>query len=130
MGLKLGLMGMVVLGALCGWLYIQGQWKDMEILGLKGDVANLTIERDIALANVTTAEDRAEAQATQIAAFVVKMAEIEAERAESRIRVDYIEGLFKDDRFQRLLGTNPTLIQLRMRKATAKVLKELEDATK
>jgi len=114
----------------CIWLYIQGQWKDMTILEHEATIQRVEIERDVAQANVVTAQEQNEVQAIQIDGFVAKIAVIEAERAEARVRVEYIEGLFKDDRFQRLLGANPTLITLRMKKATAKVLKELEDATK
>lgn len=129
MGLKLGLIGMAALGVLCGWLYIQGQWKDMQILELENDVQRISIERDVAEGNVEAAKEQNEIQANQISEYLAKIVVIEKQRDENRIRVEYVEGLFKDDRFQRLLGTNPTLIELRMKKATAKVLKELDDVT-
>ena len=129
MGLKLGLIGMAALGVLCGWLYIQGQWKDMQILELENDVQRISIERDVAQGNVEAAKEQNEIQANQISEYLAKIVVIEKQRDENRIRVEYVEGLFKDDRFQRLLGTNPTLIELRMKKATAKVLKELDDVT-
>jgi len=122
-----------VAGALalaCVWFYIQLQWSQMEVLELEGVVQRVEIERDVAKANVVSAEQANEVQATQIAGFIEKIAVIQKERDENRVRVDYMEGLFKDDRFQRLLGANPSLITLRMKKATAKVLKELEDATR
>lgn len=121
-----------VAGALalaCVWFYIQLQWSQMEVLELEGVVQRVEIERDVAKANVVTAEEKNEVQATQIAGFIEKIAVIQKERDENRVRVEYMEGLFADDRFQRLLGANPSLITLRMKKATAKVLKELEDAT-
>lgn len=117
------------LALLCVWLYIQGQWKDMTILEQEATIQRVEIERDVAKANVVTAEEKSAVQAVQIEGFIEKIAVIETERAEARVRVEYMEGLFEDDRFQRLLGANPTLITLRMKKATAKVLKELEDAT-
>ncbi len=129
MGLKLGLIGMAALGVLCGWLYIQGQWKDMQILELENDVQRISIERDVAEGNVEAAKEQNEIQANQISEYLAKIVVIEKQRDENRIKVEYVEGLFKDDRFQRLLGTNPTLIELRMKKATAKVLKELDDVT-
>jgi hypothetical protein len=129
MGLKLGLIGMAALGVLCGWLYIQGQWKDMQILELENEVQKISIERDVAEGNVEAAKEQNEIQANQISEYLAKIVVIEKQRDENRIRVEYVEGLFKDDRFQRLLGTNPTLIELRMKKATAKVLKELDDVT-
>ena len=129
MGLKLGLIGMAALGVLCGWLYIQGQWKDMQILELENDVQRISIERDVAEGNVEAAKEQNEIQANQISEYLAKIVVIEKQRDENRIKVEYVGGLFKDDRFQRLLGTNPTLIELRMKKATAKVLKELDDVT-
>jgi len=129
MGLKLGLIGMAALGVLCGWLYIQGQWKDMQILELENDVQRISIERDVAEGNVEAAKEQNQIQANQITEYLAKIVVIEKQRDENRIKVEYVEGLFKDDRFQRLLGTNPTLIELRMKKATAKVLKELDDVT-
>lgn len=129
MGLKLGLIGMAALGVLCGWLYIQGQWKDMQILELENEVQKISIERDVAQGNVEAAKEQNEIQANQISEYLAKIVIIEKQRDENRIKVEYVEGLFKDDRFQRLLGTNPTLIELRMKKATAKVLKELDDVT-
>jgi len=118
-----------VLALACVWFYIQLQWSQMEVLDLENTVQRVEIERDVALANVVSAEEANEVQATQIAGFIEKIAVIQKERDENRVRVEYMEGLFADDRFQRLLGSNPSLISLRMKKATAKVLQELEDAT-
>lgn len=122
-----------VAGALalaCVWFYVQLQWSQMEVLELEGQVQRVEIERDVAKANVVSAEEKNDVQATQIEGFIVRIAVIEKERDENRVRLNYVEGLFEDDRFQRLLGSNPSLITLRMKKATAKVLQELDDATK
>jgi hypothetical protein len=122
-----------VAGALalaCVWFYIQLQWSQMEVLELEGTVQRVEIERDVAKANVISAEEKNDVQASQIEGFIEKIAVIEKERDENRERLQYVEGLFEDDRFQRLLGSNPSLISLRMKKATAKVLQELDDATK
>jgi hypothetical protein len=117
------------LALLCVWFYVQLQWSQMEVLELENTVQRVEVERDIAKGNEEAAKATNEIQADQIAGFIEKIAVIEAERDENRVRVEYMQGLFEDDRFQRLLGANPTLIELRMKKATAKVLQELENAT-
>ncbi|MCP3671215.1 MAG: hypothetical protein GY814_12440 [Gammaproteobacteria bacterium] len=96
---------------------------------MEAEIVSVTIERDVSRGNEKAAKDRAEIQTTQILAFEGRIARIEKQRAEALTRLEYVEGLFKDDRFQRLLGANPTLITLRMKKATAAMLLELENAT-
>lgn len=118
------------LALLCVWFYVQLQWSQMEVLELENTVQRVEVERDIAKGNEQAAKDANVIQAGQISEFIERIAVIEAERDENRKRVEYMEGLFEGDRFQRLLGANPSLITLRMKKATAKVLQELDDATK
>jgi len=130
MGLKLGLIGMAALGVLCGWLYIQVQAKQLIIAAKDSQIQVLTTELEVVEGNLATAEISNKFQADQVAKFQQQIIKIGAEREESKRQVDYVRDLFMGDRFRQLLEKNPTLIEVRMIKATAKVLKELEDATK
>ena len=130
MGLKLGLIGMAALGVLCTWLYIQVQAKDLIIAVKDSKIQVLTTELEVSEGNLATAEISNKFQADQVAAFQQQIIKISAEREESRKQVEYVRNLFMGHDFRRLLEKKPGLIEKRMIKATAKVLKELEDATK
>jgi len=130
MGLKLGLIGMAALGVLCGWLYIQVQAKELIIAAKDSQIQVLTTELEVVEGNLATAEISNKIQSDQVAKFQQQIIKIGAEREQSKRQVDYVRDLFMGDRFRQLLEKNPTLIEVRMIKATAKVLKELEDATK
>lgn len=130
MGLKLGLIGMAALGVLCAWLYIQVQAKELIIAAKDSEIQVLTTSLEVSEGNLATAEIANKLQSDQVAAFQQQIIKISAEREESRKQVEYVRNLFQGHDFRMLLEKKPGLIEKRMVKATAKVLKELEDATK
>lgn len=102
--------------------------KEISALTLKNQ--QLTTELDVSEGNLATAEISNKLQSDQVAAFQQQIIKISAEREESRKQVEYVRNLFMGHDFRRLLEKKPGLIEKRMIKATAKVLKELEEATK
>lgn len=101
--------------------------KEISALTLKNQ--QLTTELDVSEGNLATAEISNKLQSDQVAAFQQQIIKISAEREESRKQVEYVRNLFMGHDFRRLLEKKPGLIEKRMIKATAKVLKELEEAT-
>lgn len=128
MGLKLGLIGMAAMAVLATWLYIQVQAKDLEIAAQASEIQHLTTALEVSEGNLATQESLNAVQLTQIDAFQEKVAQMDAERAEALSKVAYMQGLFNGHDFNKLLQAKPGLIETRMQKATAVVLKELEDA--
>lgn len=120
----------MVLGAILMWsLFIL--WmnaKEIGSLTLKNQQLNTQLE--VSEGNLATAEIANKFQSDQVAAFQQQIIKISAEREESRRQVEYVRNLFQGHDFRMLLEKKPGLIERRMIKATAKVLKELEDATK
>jgi len=121
------LMGMfLVIVAVTGLL----GWEKLKVKDLLIVNQQLSTQVEVAEGNLTVAKTAYNLQAEQVAAFQEKIAEMEAQRVESRKQVEYVRNLFMDHDFRKLLEKKPGLIEKRMIAATAKVLKELEDATK
>jgi len=105
-------------------------WEKLKVKDLLIVNQQLSTQVEVAEGNLTVAKTAYNLQAEQVAAFQEKIAEMEAQRVESRKQVEYVRNLFMDHDFRKLLEKKPGLIEKRMIAATAKVLKELEDATK
>ena len=112
------------------WAMLMLYMGEKEISSLTLKNQQLTIELDVSEGNLATAEISNKLQSDQVAAFQQQIIKISAEREESRKQVEYVRNLFMGHDFRRLLEKKPGLIEKRMIKATAKVLKELEEATK
>ena len=106
-----------------------GVWMKFQIDALKLENVNLTTERDAAVASVESLETTIQVQAEQMAASQEKMRELETQRLEAQRQVQYVQTLFADHDFARLLAAKPGLIEKRMIAKTAEVLGELEAAT-
>ena len=106
-----------------------GWYQDKQIAALSLENQNLTIELEVEQANVVQLQEEMGLIATQVGQFQEKIAQIEAERASARKQVEYTRSLFNDGRFARLVEKNPTLISLRMQKATDAVLTDLRSIT-
>ena len=104
-------------------------WQHIEKQALVIENQNLTKERDAALASSKALETTIEVQATQIAENAEKQRQLEIERLEAMRQVQYVQTLFADHDFARLLAAKPKLIEKRMVAKTAEVLSELEAAT-
>ena len=118
-----GLLVVVVLmGAFIGWQKLEAQ-------ALVIENQNLTKERDAAVNSKKALETTIEVQATQIAENAEQMRELENKRIEAERQVQYVQTLFSDHDFARLLAAKPGLIEKRMINATAAVLGDLEAAT-
>lgn len=120
----------MVLGAILMWALFILWMNEKEISSLTLENQQLAIELDVSEGNLATAEISNKLQSDQVAAFQQQIIKISAEREESRKQVEYVRNLFMGHDFRRLLEKKPGLIEKRMIKATAKVLQELEDATK
>lgn len=108
---------------------VAGVWMKFQIDGLTIANINLTTERDAAVATSEALETTIQVQAEQIAASAEKMRELESERLEAQKQVQYVQTLFADHDFARLLAAKPGLIEKRMVRKTAEVLSELEAVT-
>jgi len=120
----------LALAAVVMWAMFMLWMNEKEISSLTLKNQQLTIELDVSEGNLATAEISNKLQSDQVAAFQQQIIKISAEREESRKQVEYVRNLFMGHDFRRLLEKKPGLIEKRMIKATAKVLQELEDATK
>jgi len=107
---------------------LYGVWQKFQIQTLTIENINLTTERDAAVASVDALETRIDFHAAEVQAFQEKIAVIDAERVSAREQVEYMQGIFNGHDFNKLLQAKPGLIEIRMKKATAKVLLELENA--
>lgn len=106
-----------------------GMWMKIQVEQLVAVNQRITIEKDTALATVATQETRLDVQAVQVHAFQEKIAQMATERAAALKQVEYTRDLFNDGRFAKLVEANPSLITLRMEKASAKVLGDLTAAS-
>ena len=104
-------------------------WQTIQLQRAEAEIQGLTIELSTERANVAQLQDENALVLTQVDRFQEKIAEIEAERAVAMKQVQYTRDLFNDGRFANLVEKNPTLISLRMEKASAKVLADLESVT-
>ena len=120
----------LALAAVVMWAMFMLWMNEKEISSLTLKNQQLEIELDVSEGNLATAEISNKLQSDQVAAFQQQIIKISAEREESRKQVEYVRNLFMGHDFRRLLEKKPGLIEKRMIKATAKVLKELEEATK
>ncbi len=120
----------MILGVILMWAFFLLWMNEKEIGSLTLKNQQLTTELDVSEGNLATAEISNKLQSDQVAAFQQQIIKISAEREESRKQVEYVRNLFMGHDFRRLLEKKPGLIEKRMIKATAKVLKELEEATK
>lgn len=105
---------------------LYGVWMKFEINTLTIANLNLTTERDAAVDSVEALETTITVQAEAIAANAEKMREMDAERLEAQKQVEYMRSLFAGHDFANLLAKKPGLIENRMIKKTAEVLRELE----
>ncbi len=119
----------MILGVILMWAFFLLWMNEKEIGSLTLKNQQLTTELDVSEGNLATAEISNKLQSDQVAAFQQQIIKISAEREESRKQVEYVRNLFMGHDFRRLLEKKPGLIEKRMIKATAKVLKELEEAT-
>lgn len=117
------LIGVIIAMALAG------VWMKFQLDALTIANINLTTERDAAVATAENLETTIQVQAEQIAASAEKMRELDAARVEAQRQVQYVQTLFADHDFARLLAAKPGLIEKRMVAKTAEVLRELEMVT-
>jgi len=120
----------MALGAILMWALFMLWMNEKEISSLTLENQQLSTQLEVSEGNLATAEIANKFQSDQVAAFQQQIIKISAEREESRKQVEYVRNLFQGHDFRMLLEKKPGLIERRMIKATAKVLKELEDATK
>jgi hypothetical protein len=104
-------------------------WMKIQLQAAEAEVQVLVIELSAERANVAQLEDEMDLVAVQVGQFQEKIAKIEAERATARKQVEYTRNLFNDGRFARLVKENPSIITLRMGKASAKVLADLQSVS-
>ena len=126
-------MSIKVIGALLvvmALMAFYGMWQKLEIANLVGEVKSLTIELSVSKENEKVANTSLKFQQEQFADSTRKITELGVKLVEAQENVTYVKKLFNGQRFRELLEKNPTLIELRMIKATEKVLQELEDVTK
>jgi hypothetical protein len=106
-----------------------GMWQKIQVQALENENQRITIELSTSKANEAQLQDEMDLVAVQVGQFQEKIAKIEAERATARKQVEYTRNLFNDGRFARLVKENPSIITLRMGKASAKVLADLQSVS-
>lgn len=124
------LIGIIVaLIAYSGWNLLHISALKLEKQVLITDNQKLTTERDVAKGNVRTANSIIDLQIQQLDDSDKRLATLHEGLRKSTKQVTRMQDLFNGTRFNELLQKNPTVMTIRMGKATKKVLQRLEEST-
>jgi len=112
-------IGTTVMGG--AWLYVES---------LKDTIKNQAVDLQIANGTIAVEKEKKVFADEQLVTSQERTKELDAKIVVYRRQAESMRAIFNDHDFQMLMEKKPQLITNRMIKATEKVFKDLEDASK